>query len=1359
MEEDLICPYPGLRPFNEDEAIFFKGRDEHIEQITRQLEEKKFLMLTGASGDGKSSLVYAGLIPNARAGFFKAKFNNWIVVDFRPERSPLKNLADALSDKFGAAEKERFQNELQFGFSALIDIYTQSPYYIDKNSPAFLALDEVEKKKALRKGANLMILVDQFEEFFTNTENYSNGQSSVDSQLVANLILETSKIALEKDIPIYSICTMRSDYIGQCASFRGLPEAIGFSQFFVPRLKRKEIYQVIQEPAQLNGNKISKRLVEVLISEMDEGIDQLPVLQHAMNQIWQIADKGKVEMDLIHFAMIGGIKSDLLTKEDKLKFETWFNDLPEYKKKFFTNPSLDNVLDAHANDLFYRAYDYLKIKHPAINLTETEAFEIIKVTFKCLTKIDQSRGVRNRMTLSEIVHIIAKPNVGEKEVAGILEIFRLQGNTFLKPFYNDGAKDNDLKSDSVLDITHESLIRNWSNLIEWAQEENADYMIWLDFEKQLKRWIADEKSNGYLLPIGALNFFETWIDKKNPNKYWLIKYDESDLPIETKLQEAEILLKDARQFIKRSANKLFVSRTILKYGADRIAYVFSTILVFIACLYLYMDYNSKKNSNVLAAAEEKGLEFLSSPKVKTSTKANFLLYYENAHPGTIVSNLELCGNDSVQIRTSLEIFLKLRGNTGIYTSTKETIDETTKIKTGIAEYLFNSIMTKYDEFHKDSTLDYGQASKLFWLAKTLDFGQFSITDSTSIKKLKKYNVEIVDFLYRNYIKSHIDRKLTLTNPALFNVITYYCIALGFDHDKLEYIVKNISPFESSESKEYFNISFQKNSNLSRDDFSLKYNGGFELMASLYAYLDDDEKVIRSIDSIFAYDNTFYTNRYNYGLRQIASSHWLGSKDSSHALILKLADKRIKTSSGNFEQWISWLSFESLTSGVWLSASELFLSKTTLHYNFLEYYSFKNCEEKVFDWYQKRIWAQDLTPDEVHFKQANIFKYRAQISLFQSDTSKGFHYMDKFKALVETMDPDFLNDSTTFGEGNQQIKTTRKAFLFYPQYTSVNNLWSFTNNWNGSITYIYEYYNRWGIFEKYEFNDNEIYSMIKSVYNDINQNIPTRYFNRYNTNRAKEIFNYCNIIKTKIIDKDKRKDFSMLADMMQTIDPELLYNDKSDRFLDSIKEKEYLNKEYYNCEERMQIAKLNVLKLYLFKLIRFGKMDKVIALLDVIENKVEKNNTLLDLCEQALIYEFNEEAIVLLKHYIKEFTSNKRPPALFYLLVSQIGGHHLIDFAMEQLKDADESLKPMFTKYMIRGMAQKREYQMAMDLIPSNISSNSELQFINEFLRAEFLVNTEYKIAIEKSWLSDIYLWTDRIYESANNSNCYCAEDE
>ena len=88
-DELHICPYTGLRSFTEEESLYFKGRDLQVDQITALLEQNKFLMVTGASGEGKSSLIYAGLIPNARAGFFKAKYSNWVVADFRPERNPV----------------------------------------------------------------------------------------------------------------------------------------------------------------------------------------------------------------------------------------------------------------------------------------------------------------------------------------------------------------------------------------------------------------------------------------------------------------------------------------------------------------------------------------------------------------------------------------------------------------------------------------------------------------------------------------------------------------------------------------------------------------------------------------------------------------------------------------------------------------------------------------------------------------------------------------------------------------------------------------------------------------------------------------------------------------------------------------------------------------------------------------------------------------------------------------------------------------------------------------------------------------------------------------------------------------------
>ena len=149
IQESTICPYTGLRPFTEDESLYFKGRDEHIEQATRQLEKNKFIMLTGASGDGKSSLVYAGIIPNAKAGFLKSQFSNWAVADFRPERNPLGNLCHAIAKQLGIANEHTVRTELSHGFSALVDMYKASPLFTDMANDEWNALDTGQK--ALQK--------------------------------------------------------------------------------------------------------------------------------------------------------------------------------------------------------------------------------------------------------------------------------------------------------------------------------------------------------------------------------------------------------------------------------------------------------------------------------------------------------------------------------------------------------------------------------------------------------------------------------------------------------------------------------------------------------------------------------------------------------------------------------------------------------------------------------------------------------------------------------------------------------------------------------------------------------------------------------------------------------------------------------------------------------------------------------------------------------------------------------------------------------------------------------------------------------------------------------------------------------
>ena len=551
MSVEKICPYPGLRPFNEDESIFFKGREGHIDKIISQLQEKKFLMVTGASGDGKSSLIYAGLIPRSRAGFFKARFNNWMVVDFRPERAPLTNLAIALNNHLDFPDVNELEKELSYGFSSIVKVYKESKHYLDTDSNDFINADSDQKQNLKNKSSNLLILIDQFEELFTNAENFNKGKPSLQAITLINLIIETTKIAERENLPIYIVCTMRSDYIGDCAAFKGLPEHIVYSQFFVPRLKRQEIHRAILEPAKLSGNKINNRLIERLINELGDGLDQLPILQHALNRIWKshIDDRAE-EMDLLHYAKVGGLDGSLLPENQKKIFFEWYQQQPLFKQKILEVASLANVLNGHARELFETSVNYCR-NHIGQEISKKEAQEILQKIFTCLTKINDSRAVRNRSSVLEIKQIIGE-SVDTKLIEGLVNVFRESGNTLLKPFISSDQQTVYLHDEDILDITHESLIRNWTELTTWTKQDNENVLILNDFRKQVERWEEKKYSRDYLLTIGSLSYFKAWYETLNPNPYLIAKYDSTNLSPKEKTEKASQFIIMAKNFLQIS---------------------------------------------------------------------------------------------------------------------------------------------------------------------------------------------------------------------------------------------------------------------------------------------------------------------------------------------------------------------------------------------------------------------------------------------------------------------------------------------------------------------------------------------------------------------------------------------------------------------------------------------------------------------------------------------------------------------------------------------------------------------------------------------------------------------------------------
>lgn len=316
-------------------------------------------------------------------------------------------------------------------------------------------------------------------------------------------------------------------------------------------MNRSQLQQVIEEPAKLSGNRISRRLTERLIYDITEGVDQLPILQHALNQIWVAADQGKEEMDLLHYAMVGGMSVAELPVEHVSKFNQWFIGLPEHIRNCYHEPNLQNVLDTHTNKLYEQAFGYVTGKAgTAISATEVKG--IIRTAFVCLTKIDQSRAVRNRMTLQEITNIIGNPLINASLTGAILNIFREPGNTFIHPFIiNDDPESLVLQPEQVLDITHESLIRNWKYLGQWAREEFESRSISLDFEAQLGRWVNSDKSNDFLMSIGPLTYFEAWYNKAKPNAWWIARYLPEENTNEARLQKAGEILGNAREFLTK----------------------------------------------------------------------------------------------------------------------------------------------------------------------------------------------------------------------------------------------------------------------------------------------------------------------------------------------------------------------------------------------------------------------------------------------------------------------------------------------------------------------------------------------------------------------------------------------------------------------------------------------------------------------------------------------------------------------------------------------------------------------------------------------------------------------------------------
>jgi conflict system STAND superfamily ATPase len=468
-------PFPGLRPFREDEEYLFFGRENQVDAMVDKLAATHFLAVVGTSGSGKSSLVNCGLRPALHGGLMARAGTSWRMAQFRPGNDPMRAMARAL------AEDGVLFRDYQAGGLTLAEI-VDTTLRMSK-----LGLIDIYEQANLGEDVNLLVVADQFEELFRYRQPAAGQQQNVtgvieEATAFVNLLLAAKE---QTSYPIHIVLTMRSDFLGDCAQFPGLAEAINAGQYLVPRMTRDERRAAISGPVGVGGAEISPVLLTRLVNDVGDNPDQLSILQHALNRTWsqweRSGDNGP--LDLPHYQAIG---------------------------------TMAHALDQHAE----KAY---------AQLTTARQRQICEKLFKALTdKATDPRGVRRPTRLDTLC---ALAEATPAEVTQVIDVFRKPSRSFLMP-----PAEDTLEAETVIDISHESLMRVWERLKTWADQEAQSAHI---YSRLAETAVLHAEGKAALWDDPDLQVALDWQEKNRPNKDWAWRYDQGFDGAITFLQESK----------------------------------------------------------------------------------------------------------------------------------------------------------------------------------------------------------------------------------------------------------------------------------------------------------------------------------------------------------------------------------------------------------------------------------------------------------------------------------------------------------------------------------------------------------------------------------------------------------------------------------------------------------------------------------------------------------------------------------------------------------------------------------------------------------------------------------------------------
>lgn len=285
--EDGVCPYLGLAAYGAEQAGWFFGRDRAVADLVALLSLCSEtgggpVLVVGASGAGKSSLLRAGLVPALASGMLPGAAD-WPVRCTTPGSDPIQALATEVPGlaQALAAEESRFEAGVRAAFGGLA-------------GPA----------------DKCVLVVDQFEEVFTLCEQEERRRKFIQ-------LLQTA--CTGPDASAIVVLGLRADFYDRCLEYSDLVDASQHRQLVLGSMRVAEVREAVTGPARAVGLKLETGLEELLLRDLGLGDDQagthsydpgaLPLLSHALLVTWQRRAGGR--LTVAGYRAAGGISGSV----------------------------------------------------------------------------------------------------------------------------------------------------------------------------------------------------------------------------------------------------------------------------------------------------------------------------------------------------------------------------------------------------------------------------------------------------------------------------------------------------------------------------------------------------------------------------------------------------------------------------------------------------------------------------------------------------------------------------------------------------------------------------------------------------------------------------------------------------------------------------------------------------------------------------------------------------------------------------------------------------------------------------------------------------------------------------------------